>query len=478
VARYSPARRTALVLCGTGAHGAYHAGVLRAIQEAGVKIDVVAGHGIGAASAALAAIDGGSRLWDATGLWRGPGAGTLYRWKTPLRIAGWIVLVLVIVMLAPLLLLSIGLIVYPVGFIAEMFGASAGRHLIAAYTTWLQTSFASEHLPTTVPRAVLTGLITLVLVIATGILASEWRAPVRRRSRGRWWWRIFGSPLDAAGARALFSANVWHLIRGAAPAGEPPAETLGRRYAEVLSENLGQPGFRELVIVAHDIDTRRDLVAALLRDEFRRDFAARRSGRARQAEALDLRGIGRNHAIDIVAGALGVPFATDPQLVTFAADSYWRGETHRLCDRPGAVLRLLDELREIGVEQAVVVTAVPLSSGPHRLTAPRLELRHRLGELMSSYEAAALRAALDATTMNFEALYVVAPRHNPVGPFDFAGAYDESSDRRQTIVELMERGYEDAYRQFVEPVVGASGEDLDIGEAHGQRIFDDTDSSR
>ena len=53
--RYSPERRTALVLCGTGAHGAYHAGVLRALQEAGVKIDVMAGQGAGAAGAALAA---------------------------------------------------------------------------------------------------------------------------------------------------------------------------------------------------------------------------------------------------------------------------------------------------------------------------------------------------------------------------------------------------------------------------------------
>ena len=28
----------------------------------------------------------------------------------------------------------------------------------------------------------------------------------------------------------------------------------------------------------------------------------------------------------------------------------------------------------------------------------------------------------------------------------------------QTLDELMERGYEDAYRQFIEPVVGASGD--------------------
>jgi hypothetical protein len=42
----------------------------------------------------------------------------------------------------------------------------------------------------------------------------------------------------------------------------------------------------------------------------------------------------------------------------------------------------------------------------------------------------------------------------------------------------MERGYEDAYRQFIEPVVGASGEHLRIGDAHGQGVLDDTDSRR
>ena len=53
---YSPRRRTALVLSGTGAHGAYHAGVLQAFHESGVKIDVVAGRGVGAAAAALAIV--------------------------------------------------------------------------------------------------------------------------------------------------------------------------------------------------------------------------------------------------------------------------------------------------------------------------------------------------------------------------------------------------------------------------------------
>ena len=53
------------------------------MQEAGVKIDLVAGQGVGAGGAALAAIDGAARLWDAEGIWRSraraaactPGAG-------------------------------------------------------------------------------------------------------------------------------------------------------------------------------------------------------------------------------------------------------------------------------------------------------------------------------------------------------------------------------------------------------------------
>jgi len=52
----------------------------------------------------------------------------------------------------------------------------------------------------------------------------------------------------------------------------------------------------------------------------------------------------------------------------------------------------------------------------------------------------------------------VRPAHNPVGPFDFSGGYDDRSQRRQGLGELMNRGYEDAYHQFIEPVVGASGD--------------------
>jgi len=57
------------VFTGSGTAGAYHAGVLRALQEAGVRIDLVGGRGAGAASAVFTAIDGAARLWEPDGVW-------------------------------------------------------------------------------------------------------------------------------------------------------------------------------------------------------------------------------------------------------------------------------------------------------------------------------------------------------------------------------------------------------------------------
>ena len=75
-------------------------------------------------------------------------------------------------------------------------------------------------------------------------------------------------------------------------------------------------------------------------------------------------------------------------------------------------------------------------------------------------EAAAVRDAIHYLEHRFRAVYQISPQYNPVGAFDFAGAYDERSDRHHSLGELMERGYEDAYRAFIDPVVAASGENL------------------
>src|SRR5438093_10598071 len=109
---YSPQRRTALVLSGTGTAGAYHAGVLRALHEAGVKLDVVAGRGVGVIGAVFAAVDGAQRLWDEKGFWHAPAVRTMYGWHTLPRLIVGALAVSVAIVAVPLAVMALGLVVF------------------------------------------------------------------------------------------------------------------------------------------------------------------------------------------------------------------------------------------------------------------------------------------------------------------------------------------------------------------------------
>ena len=80
------------------------------------------------------------------------------------------------------------------------------------------------------------------------------------------------------------------------------------------------------------------------------------------------------------------------------------------------------------------------------------------GDVRARARAAALSDAIRHLHHRFQGMYVIRPPHNPIRPLDLTGAYDEKSDRMQSLEELMERGYEDTYRQFIEPFLGASGD--------------------
>src|SRR5215212_2006215 len=131
---YSPEIRTALLLTGTGTAGAYHAGVLRALHEAGVRIDLVAGRGIGAIGAMFAAVDGGQRLWDRDGLWKQPSIGRAYRWRGPLRVAGWALLVACALLAVPLALFAVGVLAAIVGMLLSLVSlTTASTAVTSAY---------------------------------------------------------------------------------------------------------------------------------------------------------------------------------------------------------------------------------------------------------------------------------------------------------------------------------------------------------
>ena len=104
----------------------------------------------------------------------------------------------------------------------------------------------------------------------------------------------------------------------------------------------------------------------------------------------------------------------------------------------------------------IVVCPDPERSAPHRLTRPNGSLGSRVAEHLAAAETAAVRDAVALHRKRFKGLFVIQPVHNPIGPLDFEGSYDERSDRYQSLAELIDRGYEDGYRQFIEPVVGGS----------------------
>lgn len=460
VRRYVPQLRTALVLAGTGAAGAYHAGVLRALVEAGVKIDLVAGRGIGAVGAMFAAVDGGSRLWAQSGLWRSPGVRRTYRWRSTLRGAAWMLAAAFAMTLLPVAALALAAVVFPVGYFLVLIGIEVGGDLSTAYGGWLRTVFAPSVLPVYLPRLVVIAVASLLALLALDVIERALRPRGRRPGRGGLWWRLLGAPIDRAQAVAWFSGGLWQIMHGSRVQ-RPNADELGRRYAELLQENLGQPGFRELLMLVHDVDARRDVAFALLAEPYRGEFLQGQPGEdaaARPLETVDLSQDAQRHAMDAFAAALCLPVATDPHHVTFAHDSAWQGETHRFCDRPDSTARLLEEVARAGVQQVILVSAVPSASGPHALGAARRDIRGKAGEYLLGVETVSLQEAIDVRRGLFQSLFEVRPAHNPVGPFDVAGCYDERSDRKQTLAELVDRGYQDGFRQFVDAVLGASGE--------------------
>ncbi|MBP7776868.1 MAG: patatin-like phospholipase family protein [Acidobacteria bacterium] len=454
---YSPERPTAVVLSGTGVDGAYHAGVLEALHEAGVKIDLVAGRGVGALAAVLFALDGAAALWDARGFWRRPVKRAAYGLTWPYRAVGLALAVAAGLVASPLVLLLAAVAVWPLSLVAGWTGLDLTPTLAVRYATWLGWVFQPDHLAGWIARLVLLVATVLLGALAVGAAVTAARAP--RRHRGHLAWRLLGAPVDSARFAVVAMSALWDLLRGGATLARPRATDLSLRLSELLVSGAGQPGHRDLLLTVHDLDARRDLVFGMIGGEAgRRLFPGATGPAARRAEAFDLTGLAKAAIIDVVSGALTLADLSDPHPVAFPADSYWRGEVHRLADRPASLSRLLEEAAAAGMEQAIIVTASPDAGGPHELRPARLDPRGRAGEWLAAQEAAAVRDAARYAQAHFHAVFVIRPTHNALTPLDLAGADDARSDRRATPADLVTRGHEDAHRLFIEPALGAAGE--------------------
>jgi hypothetical protein len=460
---YSPRLRTAVVLCGAGTAGAYQAGVLRALSEAGIKVDLLAAHGVGVVTALCGAIDGGARLWRPDGPWVSPRLRRAYRWRRALRVGAIGIVAAGVLIVSPLAVMIFAAAMYAVGLLAGLISLpSISAWLIDLFRRSITVLFNPPVIPTIVPRGVVLAALIVLAVLAGAAVRAMRQEPSRRRWRGGFWWRLVGAPLEAEEPEGTLLEMLWELVRGASTEPRPAAAEMGRRYVDILTDNFGQPGFRELLIGVHDLDARRDLVGMVVPSDVQAGVVARRKGPGpREAEIVDFSGLQRELVVDFLKGALRLPVASAPHVVQFPTESYWRGESHRLCDRPELAVRLIEEIATAGMEQVILVSPAPPAAVPHGMRSKPLDLRGRTGELLRSIETAALQDAWSAAVTRFSGVFIIRPDHNPIGPFDFAGTYDEASDRQRTVQELLQQGYDDAYRQFIEPVV-AAGERVEV----------------
>ena len=154
----------------------------------------------------------------------------------------------------------------------------------------------------------------------------------------------------------------------------------------LLAENLGEPGFRELVLRAADLDRGGPLAFTVLRDG---GAAGTRARDGALAGAVDLRAPGQDALFfDALATGLLCPLAMPLRRVSFPKGAPHAGETHRLTDATLVGGSGIAEAVAAGAEQVIVVTGVPETATP---LARRRGPHARLDAAMRALEAQAAR---------------------------------------------------------------------------------------
>jgi hypothetical protein len=473
---YSPKRRTALVFTGSGTAGAYHAGVLRALDECGAKVDLVVGSGIGVVAAALSAVGAGAKVHGPKGFWDGVSFASFYRLRPAAATAVALLAAALGVFLLPIALALVAGVLFPLLLIADLVVPGAPKHLLSRVLA-VPDALAAPYLAT-----------LAVPIFALAILAVLFVAQAFFKDRRRFA-ESFEAVLDVKPGEQRLRRALWESARAAALQKDAPSDAeLGRRYVALLLDNLGQPGFRELILRAADLETGRVLPFVVMDPAHRKTFLA-----AQAREGLRVESDGHARAVDLsqpgyeglffdaVAAGL-LPSVTGPvRRVSFPRGGLHAGETHRLTEATLVGGCGISEAVAAGAEQVIVVAATPEAAAP---TARRRGARARVDAVLGALERSALDNELaqaerlnrvvetlghrtsdggrgwqdPATGRLFKdvAFYVIRPERRSLLPLELDGARDPATEVVETTEDLARRGHDDAYRLFVEPVVGAA----------------------
>jgi hypothetical protein len=440
---YSPTRRTALILVGEGTAGAYLAGALKALEEAGVRFDLIMGKGAGALVAALGAIGSAEKLYGENGLIAALTERKPWRWRLPYAASGICLFLAFLVFVAPALVSVILLISLPLLAAARIVAPEA----VAALTVRAQeqgSSWAAQIDPLYL-RAMAFPLALLFAFLMVG-----WIVPALFRGSGgeRGLTRLFGEGLlDLSPLSRLLERSLWEAVRGASLEARPRSRRdMGTRYRDLLGESLGQSSFRELIFYSLDQDVGQEVPFVLLKERWLTRLGARGpAAGAVVAEPVSLAGEDASCFFDALLGAT-TPASLAPSVpVRLPTAGRHGGEVHRFCSSLLAGQSAVADAVAAGAEQVIYVSGA---------AATGVE-----GSAFERLAGAAVRQVLEGDLRWAErerpglVFFLVRPEKQKLGIYEFAGR-SLAGGERLTMSALVAQGQRDAERLFIQPMVG------------------------
>lgn len=430
---FSHHRRTTVILSGEGTAAAYLAGVVGALNEAGLRIDCLVGRGAGALVAALSAIDSGSRLAGKQGLLAHMEARRPWRYR-PLYLASFALIgACFAVFLSPVLFGAAALLTLPLVAMTRFLSERPAEGLVLPWLSDLVSAAEPFYL-----RALVVPLIALCalwVLWLTARIVTTWRRP------------DFPEPIDLSRLDRWLTESLWQAVRGAS-ASELPSDrrALGDAYRKLLAGSLGQRGYAELIFYALDTDSGQEVPFVLLKDRYAKKLAASRAARGdRSAEPVDLAGEDSRLFFDALLASLSPPGWVPSVPIRLPLGSSHGGEVHRFASSLLAAGSAVSDAIAAGAEQVIFVsTSVPgestSGSSPERVTeaAQRRDLSQQLHE---------------ASRVPDLSVFLIRPDRQRLGAYEVSGRAQRGGERLG-LGALYAHGRRDAGRLFVEPVLG------------------------
>lgn len=439
---FSTHRRTAAILLGEGTSAAYLAGVMSALKNAGVRVDMILGKGAGALVAVFSAIDAEERLHGDAGLLARASGKRPWRLRPLYKMTLACLLVALAAFLSPVLFGLAAVLALPLQALGQILFGGAETVLPGVSGQGLAALFEAA-------APIYLRVMVLPLVALCAIWVVWWLSSFARQRKAPSLPELY----DLEPLAALVETMLWQAVRGASTGARPrERRDIGGAYQELLSGSLGQLGFRELVFYALDTDSGREVTFALLKDRFLKKFASNDAGGARRREMIDLAEDGGPLLFDALMAALS-PVGLVPSVpIKLPLDTNFGGEVHRFAGSPLFGSSAVQDALAAGAEQIIYVAGCSPSERPGGNAIERL--------IEASVRSVLSDDLAEAARHDDLPVFLIRPDKQRLNPFEVTGRAQIGNERLD-LNALIAHGRRDALRLFVEPVLGDDASEHD-----------------